>query len=93
MTVTAMKTFFEKHQPRVVYYRDYKHFENDKFRTGLLSELGKANIEENDNGLNNLLNACIRILDIHAPRKQNYARGNHMPFMNKALSKEIMRRT
>ena len=93
MTVTAMKTFFEKLQPRVVYYRDYKHFENDKFRTDLLSEFGKANIEENENGLNNLLNACIRILDIHAPRKQKYSRGNHMPFMNKALSKEIMRRT
>ena len=93
MTVTAMKTFFEKCQPRVVYYKDYKHFENNKFRTDLLSEFGKANIEENENGLNNLLNACIRILDIHAPCKQKYARGNHMPFMNKALSKEIMRRT
>ena len=93
MTVTAMKTFFEKLQPRVVYYRDYKHFENDKFRTDLLSELGKANIEENENGLNNLLNACKRILDIHAPRKQKNARGNHMHFMNKALSKEIMTRT
>ena len=58
-----------------------------------MSEFGKANIEENENGLNNLLNACIRILDIHAPRKQKYTRGNHMSFMNKALSKEIMRKT
>ena len=93
MTVTVMKILFEKLQPRVVNYRDYKHFENHKFRTDLLSELSKANIEENENGLNNLNNACKRILDIHAPRKQKYARGNHMPFMNKALSKEIMRRT
>ena len=58
-----------------------------------MQEFGKANIEENENGLKNLLNACIRILDIHAPRKQKYARGNHMPVMNKAMSKEIMRRT
>ena len=35
MAVTAMKTFFEKLQLRVVYYKDYKHFENDKFRTDL----------------------------------------------------------
>ena len=35
MTVTAMKTFFEKLQLRVVYYKDYKHLENDKFRTDL----------------------------------------------------------
>ena len=88
-----MKTFFEKLQPGVVNYRDYRYFENDRFTTDLLSEFGKANIEEKENGLNNLLNACKRILDIHAPRKQKYARGNRMPFMNKVLSKEIMTRT
>ena len=78
MTLTVMKTFFEKLQPRVVNYRDYKYFENDKFRTDLLSEFGKANIKEKENKLNNLLNACKRILDIHALRKQTYVRGNHM---------------
>ena len=40
-----------------------------------------------------MLNACKRILDIHAPHKQKYPRGNHIPFMNKALSNEIMTRT
>ena len=43
MTVTLMKTFFEELQPRIVNYRDYKYFGNDKFRTDLLSEFGKAN--------------------------------------------------
>ena len=33
-----MKTFYEKLQPRRVNYRDYKYFENDGFRTDLLSE-------------------------------------------------------
>ena len=93
MTVTVMKTFFEKLQPRVLKYRDYKYFANDKFRTDLLSGLGKANIEEKQNGLNNLLNECKRILDIHASRKHKYARSNRMPFINKALSKEILTRT
>ena len=83
MVVTVTKTFFEKLQPKVV---------NDKFRTDLLSKFGKANIEENENGLNNLLNACKRILDIHVTSKQKYARGNRMLFTNKALSKEIMAR-
>ena len=49
---------------------DYKYFENDRFATDLLSEFPKANIEEKENGLNNLLNACKRILDIHGPRKE-----------------------
>ena len=93
MAVTILKTFFDKLQSRVVNYRDYKHFENDKFRTDLLSEFGKAKIEGRENRLNNLLNACKGILDIHVPRKQKYATGKLVPFMNKALSKEIMTRT
>ena len=74
MTVTVTKISFEKFEPRVMSYRYYKYFENDRFRTDLLSEFGKANIEEKENVLNNLLNACNRILHIHAPRKvQSYA--------------------
>ena len=53
MTVIVLKTFFEKLQPRVVNYRDYKYFEYDRFRTDLFSEFDKANIEEEQkNGLN-----------------------------------------
>ena len=93
MTVTVMKAIFEKLQSRLVNYRDYKYFGNYRFRADLLSELSKANIEENEEGLNDFLSICKIILDLHAPRKQKYARGNHMPFMNRALSKEIMTRT
>ena len=58
-----------------------------------MPEFGKANLEEKENGSNNLLNACKRMLDIHASRKQKYARHNPVPFMNKALPKDIMTRT
>ena len=84
MTITVMKATFEKLQPRVVNYRDYK--------ADLLSELSKGNTEENEEGLSDFLDTCKRILDLHVPRKQKYARGNHMPFMNRALSKQIMAR-
>ena len=57
-----------------------------------LIELNKAKIEEKEEGLGDFLNTCKKNLDLHAPRKQKYARGNHMPFMNRALSKEIMTR-
>ena len=50
MTIMIMKATFEKLQPRVVNYTDYKSFENCRFRAGLLSELRKANIEENEEG-------------------------------------------
>ena len=77
MTVTVMKGTFEKLLPRVVNYRD-RYFENGRFRADLLSELSKANIEENEEGLSAFLITCKRTLDIHAPRKQKYARRNHM---------------
>ena len=32
-----------------------------------------------------------KILDNHPPLKKKYVRGNHSPFMNKSLSKAIMR--
>ena len=88
-----MKATFTKLQPRAVNYRNYKYFENCRFRAELLSELSKANIEENEEGLNDFLNTCKRILDLHAPRKQKCARGNYMPFINRAVSKEVMTRT
>ena len=58
-----------------------------------MSELSKANVEENEEGLSNFLNTCKRILGLHVPCQQKNARGNHMPFMNRAISKEIMTRT
>ena len=36
---------------------------------------------------------CRSTLDQHVSLKQKYASGNHMSFMNKTLSKEIIKRT
>ena len=35
---------------------------------------------------------CNKLLNYHTPCKQKYVRGNHLPFMNKSLSKEIMKK-
>ena len=39
MTVTVMKTTFEKLKPRVIYFRNWNEFCNEKFRTQLLTKL------------------------------------------------------
>ena len=36
---------------------------------------------------NLFIKVCINTLNNHAPRKKKYTRGNHLPFMNKELSK------
>ena len=62
-------------------------FEDDRFRIDLLSELGKVNIEENENGLHKFLDGCKRILNIRGQRKQKHAKGSHIAFIKKALSR------
>ena len=93
MTVTIMKASFQRLQPRIINYRDYRRFQNDVFREELLSELLNVSIGENEEGFSNFLDICKKHVNYHAPCKQKYAQGNNLPFMNKTLSKEIMKRT
>ena len=93
MVVSAMKTSFERLKPRVINYRDHKSFENKLFREELLFELSTSTSEENADDLEEFIKICQKTLNHHAPAKQKFARGNHLPFMNKTLSKVIMHRT
>ena len=36
MTITVMKTTFKKFQPKIIHYRDYKNFQNDRHKDKLL---------------------------------------------------------
>ena len=59
----------------------------------MLSELLNFNIEICDEGFTEFFETCNKHLNYHTRCKQKYVRGNHLPFMNKILSKEIMKRT
>ena len=93
MTVTIMKASSQRLQPRIINYRNYKRFQNNLFREELLSEILNVNIDANEEGFSNFLDICKKILNYHTPCKEKYARGNHLPFINKTLSKEVMKRT
>ena len=93
MTLTVMKKSFKKFQPRIINYRSYKHFSNDTFRKDLIDKLSNEKFVINDDGLKRFCELSVSILNKHAPRKKSYARGNHMPFFTKELSKEIMTRS
>ena len=83
---------FQKLKPRIINYRDHKFFDNVKYRNDFLLEIYNSYLEFNDNRFNSFFDICRTTLDQHAPRKKKYARDNHMPFINKTLSKEIMKR-
>ena len=91
LVVTVMKTTYKKSQPKIITYRDYKYFNNDGFREALLQI--KSNGNNCDENFRNFTSSCNIILNKQAPQKKKYVIGNQSPFMNKDLSKAIMKRT
>ena len=75
--------------PENVTYRDYKRFDNEKFRERLKTCFctGK-NISYHA-----FENLVLQTLGKMAPIKQKHIRGNQSPFMNKDIHKAIMTRT
>ena len=93
MVITVIKTTFRKMEPKVIKYCDYKFFCNDTFRESLQNIISQ-NLKSNcDDHCNNFVVSCKNVLDEIAIWKKKYVRGNHSPFMNKALSKAIMIKT
>ena len=72
MTVTVMKTTFQKLDPKITHYRDYRKYCNDSFRQDLLSTLVMENINLS-NGLQKFIGICIKTLDKFVPRKKKYS--------------------
>ena len=48
LTFTDLKTYFQKAKPRIIKYRDYKHFDNNEFRDELIGELSSNNMQSDD---------------------------------------------
>ena len=92
MTVSVLKTHFRKPPPKVVTYRDFKKFENERFMDSLRLNLNSQAVDYTK--IPQLFFELRRNeLEHHAPRKKKYLLGNNKPFMTKALSTSIMERT
>ena len=89
MVVSVFKTSFKKQKPKIVTYRDYKRFANEKFREILITYLSTGKNISYD-AFENLV---LQALDKMAPIKQKHIRGNQSSFMNKDIHKPIMTRT
>ena len=70
-----------------------KSYKLQRFQEELLFELSNSTLEKNTDGLEEFIKICQKTLNQHARAKQKFVRGNHMPFMNKTLSKAIMGKT
>ena len=62
-----MKMHFQKLQPRVINYRNCKHFENESFREDLLFGLSKLDIRNDDDTFTGFTETCMETVNQHAP--------------------------
>ena len=89
MIYTVLKTTFVKVPPKVVKYRNYKHFSDQDFRADLANGLYTTRPKTYDE-----FEEIVRAkLDKHAPFKTAIFRGNNKPHVSKELKKAIMVRT
>ena len=90
MSATVMKMYCTKQKPSIVRYRKFKNFCNDSFIKDI--ELLFSKFCNQQNVPFKILKESVNItLDKHAPLKKRYVRANQSLFMNKKLSKEIMK--
>ena len=80
-------TEMEKAEDFFIKYRDYKNFDNNKFR----SEILKRNFNYTD--LRTFKETVFNIFNKYAPIKRKYVRPDEAPFMTKELHKAIMKRS
>ena len=75
LTVTVLRPFLKKAEPKIIFYRDYKNFTNDNYRL-LIEELsGNVNIT-NNTALDSFLDISREALNKTAPLKQKFVRAN-----------------
>ena len=91
LTLTVLKTFYVKHKPKIIQYRDFNHFDNTSVRADLLQELSLKNVLLGE--FEKFKYISLKVLNIHAPIKEKHVRCNQSPFMSKQLRKAIMTRT
>ena len=92
MNATVMKMYYTKQKPSIVHYRKFKNFCNDSFIKDIDLILSKLCNQQNVPF--KILKGLVNItLDKHAPLKKRYVRANQSHFMNKKLSKEIVKRS
>ena len=89
--VSVLKSYFKKEDPKVIYYRDYKHFDNEMFSNELENELKKIGSLTLNYDI--FKNVCMDAINKHAPLKRKYIRANHAEYMDKELSQAIMKRS
>ena len=91
LVVSILKSHFKKEDPKIIICREYKYFDNEMFSNGLENELSKIGSLTLNYDI--FKNACMDVINKHAPLKRKYIRANDAEYMDKELSQAIMKRS
>ena len=93
MITISFKLHFSRLRPKVITYRNYKQFREEK----VLHDLKETNIIMNEKDPNKnyqfLTKTFLTIVNKHALLKKKIVRGNEAPFMTKKSQKVIYTRS
>ena len=82
--------FFTNQKDETIFYRNYKKFDNLKFKEALNRELMKHDLNNID--YEDFHEIVLSILNAHAPLKKKHLRANHASFVTKEFRKAVMKR-
>ena len=89
MVLFVLKKKFERAKPKLISYRDYRHFDGNFFRCALGFELNKISTHS----YSSFEKWFSETLNNHALLKQKTICANEAPYMMKTLRKAMMHRT
>ena len=94
MTLTVMNVFYKKTKANhYTTYRSYKNFSNEIFMADVQNRISQVTPENNDLEFDLFQAVLNEAIQKHAPIKRPYVRANQVPFINKTINKEIMKRS
>ena len=76
MTVTVLKYCFGNAETKIISYRGFKIFSNDRFRSSSYTQSDHRD-KSNVVSLSSFLENCKKALDKRAPKEQKYVKANN----------------
>ena len=90
---TFFKTQIIRLKPKIVFYRNCKHFEESRFLEDLNRTDFSLNTDDPNENYNFITDKFFSVVNRHAPLKKKTLRDNQAPFSTKELRKELYTRS
>ena len=93
MIITSLRAHIPRLRTKKIIYRSLKKYDKETFLEALQEKINTCTTNETAISYDWMVNVVVEVLDKYAPMKTKMLRGNQSRFMNKSLSKAIMKRS